>query len=56
MTSQWVMDEIQDVELLDRRLEQRYRKLLDSLSQASTASIPGGVQRSSGDGGCLSIL
>ena len=40
MTSQWVMDEIQDVELLDRRLEQRYRKLLDSLSQASTASIP----------------
>ena len=34
------MDEIQDVELLDRRLEQRYRKLLDSLSQASTASIP----------------
>lgn len=40
MVSQWVMDELEDVELIDRRLEQRFRKLLDRLSQASTASIP----------------
>lgn len=40
MVSQWVMDEIQDVNLLDKRLEQRFRSLLDTLSQASTASIP----------------
>jgi hypothetical protein len=40
MVSQWVMDEIQDANLFDKRLEQRFRTLLDSLSQASTASIP----------------
>lgn len=40
MISRWVMDEIQDVDLFDKRLELRFRTLLDSLSQASTASIP----------------
>lgn len=40
MLSRWVMDETQDINLLDKRLEQRFRTLLDSLSQASTASIP----------------
>lgn len=40
MVSQWVMDEIQEPNLLDKRLEFRFRTLLDSLSQASTASIP----------------
>ena len=40
MISQWVMDELQPVDLVDKRLEQRFRKLLDSLSQASSASIP----------------
>ncbi len=34
------MDETQDVELFDKRLEKRYQTLLDKLSQASTASIP----------------
>lgn len=40
MIGQWVMDELQSVDLIDKRLEQRFRKLLDRLSQASTASIP----------------
>ncbi len=40
MVSQWVIDEVQDVTLFDKRLEQRFRNLLDNLSQASTASIP----------------
>jgi hypothetical protein len=40
MVSQWVMEETQDADLLDKRLELRFRTLLDSLSKASTASIP----------------
>lgn len=40
MISQWVMEELQDVELFDKRLEQRFRKLLDRLSQSASASIP----------------
>ena len=40
MVSQWDMVETQEVNLLDKRLEARFRTLLDSLSQASTASIP----------------
>jgi hypothetical protein len=40
MTSQWVMDELEDVNLIDKRLEDRFRKLLDCLSQKSSASIP----------------
>ncbi len=40
MTSQWVMDEIQTVDLRDKRLERRLVGLLDTLSQASSASIP----------------
>ena len=40
MVSHWVMDECQNVELLDKRLETRFRSLLDSLSRASTSSIP----------------
>lgn len=40
MISQWVMEELQPVELYDKRLEQRFRKLLDSLSKAADASIP----------------
>lgn len=40
MVSQWVMEELEQVELFDKRLEQRFRKLLDSLSKASDASIP----------------
>lgn len=40
MTSQWVMDELKTVDLYDKRLEKRFCTLLDSLSQASTASIP----------------
>lgn len=40
MVSQWVMEELQQAELFDKRLEQRFRKLLDSLAKASDASIP----------------
>ncbi|MCA9171788.1 MAG: IS4 family transposase [Planctomycetales bacterium] len=40
MTSQWVMDEMQTVDLRDKRLERRLVGLLDTLSQASSASIP----------------
>lgn len=40
MTSEWVMDEMQTVDLRDKRLERRLVQLLDTLSQASTASIP----------------
>ena len=44
MISSWVMDELRDVDLIDKRLEQRFRKLLDRLSKASTASIPAACQ------------
>ncbi len=37
---QWIRDELQTVDLLDERLEKRFCKLLESLSQSSTASIP----------------
>ncbi|MCC9644338.1 IS4 family transposase [Rhodopirellula sp. JC740] len=40
MLSQWVTEELQEVELYDKRLEARFRKLLDCLSKASNASIP----------------
>lgn len=40
MTSEWVMDEMQTVELRDKRLERRLVGLLDTLSQGSTSSIP----------------
>ncbi|WP_339745396.1 IS4 family transposase [uncultured Rubinisphaera sp.] len=40
MQSQWVMNEMQTVDLRDKRLERRLVNLLDTLSQASTASIP----------------
>jgi len=40
MASQWVMDEMQTADLRDKRLEGRLVKLLDTLSAASTASIP----------------
>lgn len=40
MESRWVLDEMQTVDLRDKRLERRLVKLLDTLSQASTASIP----------------
>ena len=40
MISQWVMEELQELNLVDKRLEQRFRKLLDTLSKASNASIP----------------
>lgn len=40
MASAWVMDELQTADLRDKRLERRLVALLDSLAQASTASIP----------------
>ena len=40
MANEWIMDEMQTVDLRDKRLERRLVSLLDSLSQASTASIP----------------
>jgi len=40
MASQWVMDEMQTADLRDKRLERRLVELLDTLSAASTASIP----------------
>ncbi len=40
MASQWVMDEMQSVDLRDKRLEKRLIQLIDTLSEASTASIP----------------
>ncbi len=40
MASQWVMDEMQSVDLRDKRLEKRLVQLIDTLSEASTASIP----------------
>ena len=43
MASQWVMDELQTVDLRDKRLERRLVQLLDTLSEASTASIPAAV-------------
>ena len=36
----WIMDELQTADLRDKRLERRLGGLLDSLSQASTLSIP----------------
>lgn len=36
----WIMDELQTADLRDKRLEKRLIGLLDSLSKASTASIP----------------
>ena len=36
----WIMDELQTVDLRDKRLEKRLVVLLETLSQASTASIP----------------
>lgn len=40
MVSQWVLDEMETADLRDKRLERRLVDLLDTLSQASTASIP----------------
>lgn len=40
MTSQWVMDEMDSIDLRDKRLERRLVQLLDTLSQSSSASIP----------------
>jgi hypothetical protein len=40
MTSSWVMDEMQSVDLRDLRLERRLVQLLDTLSQSASASIP----------------
>lgn len=40
MNNGWVMDELQTADLRDKRLEKRLIKLLDTLSQNSTASIP----------------
>ena len=37
---EWIMDELQTADLRDKRLERRLCKLLDSLSQSSTLSIP----------------
>ena len=36
----WIMEELQTVDLRDKRLEKRLISLLDSLSKSSTASIP----------------
>ena len=36
----WLMDELQTTDLRDKRLERRLLKLLESLSQSSTLSIP----------------
>lgn len=44
MVSQWVLDQSRNTDLLDKRLETRYRKILDSLAQASSASIPAACQ------------
>ena len=40
MMEKWVDRELESAELLDKRLETRFRVLLDSLSQHSQASIP----------------
>ena len=40
MSSQWAMDEMQSADLRDKRLERRLVELLDTLSRASTQSIP----------------
>jgi len=36
----WIMDELETTDLRDKRLERRLLKLLESLSQSSTLSIP----------------
>jgi hypothetical protein len=40
MNNGWIMEELQTADLRDKRLETRLVKLLDTLSQNSTASIP----------------
>ena len=42
MAGSWVSDELQGVDLRDKRLEKRMVSLLETLSKSSTASIPAG--------------
>ena len=52
----WVMDELQTADLRDKRLEKRFVGLLESLSQASTASIPAACNDRAGNGSRLPFL